>query len=188
MSAVDLDLVDDQPGLETYRNMGRGGYTIKRFGEKRGRYDHEHIRGGAVFDITPEERRINERAILHPSNNPWANGTFLALHLKAGERDTAKIEAAQEGLQDDDLAAMLKLNAATFKKRVAEVPARLTVARLLQMALDADAPASKVTAIQERLNELHPNASQRDGRTSRRQLPPSAGAHSGDANDPSRER
>lgn len=151
-------MVDDLEKLESWQNVAKGRAFLKKFGDRPGKMGTELINGGQVFNILPAERRLNQRAVANPKDDPFTNGHFVGIHLIEDEKDTAALKAASQGLTEDELKAIFKLSGAKFSARLEQITERVTLQRLREVGVILDAATSKVTAVAERLAELHPNS------------------------------
>lgn len=151
-------LIAEHERLEQWKNVAAGKFFVKKFGERAGKTETEMVGGGSVFGILPAERRLNQRAVHNPKDDPFTNGNFVHIHLIEGESDTEALKASTQGLTEDELKAIYKLKGAAFANRIEQLTERVTLQRLLEVGVILDVPNSKVSAVSERLVELFPTA------------------------------
>jgi hypothetical protein len=102
---ADTDPIPVEQGVETWRNGSAGIVVINRVGEY-GRRISDSIHGGRVFQITPQERRMNQGACALPTQDPFTNGTLHPQTLLDSEPDTAFLRENPSGAKSSVRASM----------------------------------------------------------------------------------
>src|SRR4051794_30037083 len=130
---VDPTLVPLEPGLELWRNMVPGIVAINRSAEY-GRKRVELIQGGRAFNITPQERRMNQNACARPELDVFTNGTLQPVTLLEDEPDTVALRQNPNVLDDKDIERVFRLKGEAFAERLAQVSNSATLSRLSDLA------------------------------------------------------
>lgn len=144
---------------ETWRNSAEGTVFLMMYGA-RGEVRHNQIRGNQQFEITPDERRMNQDAVADESMDPFLNGMFEPVRLIDDEEDYAKLKDNPEIVSETEMGDLLssETHFKHFETRVAQISNPFTLGRLLSVAKERDASHKRVEKIVERLREIAPVA------------------------------
>lgn len=149
--------------VETWRNPGQSRVVIRRADRRTGDMTGEEmVNGGKTFTITPLERELNQRMAYSPELDLFSNGTLTPIDLIEGSDAAREFARNPNLLSDGDMQRLVtpargkakEASDAAFAEKLASINNPTTVARLLQLAEEEDAPISRVRAIQARLSEL----------------------------------
>lgn len=149
--------------VETWRNTLAGKVVVNRIGEY-GRMVASVVHGGRTFQITPQERRMNQSGIATPEQDPFTNGTLAPVELVDGEPDTEALRANPNALSEEDLPKLFQLKGAEFVERIAQITNHAPLARLVELARDPryDATLSQYEALKTAESELRATRDDRD--------------------------
>lgn len=149
------DPIPIDASVETWRNNMPGKVVITRVGEY-GRHETIIVNGGRTFEITPQERRINQSAAANPDLDVFVNGTLSPVMLIDGEPDTEALRANPNTLDENELPKLFQLRGEEFADRVKQITTLPPIARLLELARDPnyDAALSQYEALKAREVEL----------------------------------
>lgn len=150
-------MAEVNPELEVWKSLVLGPRGINRFSEK-GERVIERVDGGGTFDITPDERRRNQRLVRDARNDDFTNGTFILLTAVDSDPNSVSLWNQPQALEDDELEAMLDLPYARFLERLEEVNEAVTAERLYMLCRKVDAGTQKLKATTAKLKALNPNA------------------------------
>lgn len=146
------------PDVEEWESVVAGLRGIVVWDES-GEWHVDDVDGGAVFYITPENRRRQARMCRDQADNPFTNGAFRMLAAVADDRNSESLlENADKVPDGDTLDEILDLPMAKFAKAVSEIAEPITAERLYTAARKAEAGQRKIGAIAKRLKELDPAA------------------------------
>lgn len=120
----------------------------------RGEMSQRVIQPGRVFEISTEERQHYQGQVADAKDDEFMNGTFDAVKLVDSAEDYEIIANAPDRFSDDDLRDMIKGQAMTVAKRVAEIDNPVTLSRLIKLAEEADVSKSKLDVLSDRHGEL----------------------------------
>jgi hypothetical protein len=121
--------------VETWQNETQGVVVINRVGEY-GRRADDLIQGGRRFQVTPQERRMNQNAVNSADQDVFTNGTLRPLDLLEGDPDTKRLLANPNILDEDELPKIFVLKGEMFRQRIAEITNPSAIARLIELARD----------------------------------------------------
>lgn len=131
-------------GIETWQNETSGIVAINRVGEY-GRQIVDLIAGKRRFQITPQERRMNQNAVNSAEQDIFTNGTLRPIDLLDDDPDTERLLANPNIVDESDLPKLFLLKGEQFRQRIAEITNPTAVARVLELARD---PANEATLFQ----------------------------------------
>jgi hypothetical protein len=94
---------------------------------------------GRRFNISAEDRELNELLCFKPSQNAFRNG--LLLPVKGSE--VAKAAEDPNMLTDAEIIALLALEGNSFKSKIGKITAEATLRRIDEIAADLEEPLSK---------------------------------------------
>lgn len=143
--------------LETWQNIGRARYVLKKFSAK-GDLVGEIIAGGRKFHVTTRERHINSEMTANSSLDPFSNGMFAPVKLLDSTDDLEQIASNPNLIGEDEMADLVKGKIDVLRKRLPEISNTIVLDRLLEVAKAQDATVGKVDAIEKRIEELSPAA------------------------------
>lgn len=145
------------PGLELWRNGGRGRVLVNRFGND-GKVRAELIGGGKAFHLTPTERRMNQEMAALPSLDVFSNGTLQPVRLLDGEPDTQALLDNPNHIPDDDARKVFKLGDPQFKARIEAVTNGAALENLRTLAQERQTRATvwQLQVIEARLADVAP--------------------------------
>lgn len=150
--ATPANTVDE---LETWRNISRSRHVLKKFGAKGDLID-EMIAGKKQFHVSTRERHINTEMAAEDKLDPFTNGMFVPVTLLDSTEDAEQIASNPNVLSESEMVDLVKGAAPKLKARLEEIINPIVVERLREVAADADVQASKMTAIEARLEALQP--------------------------------
>lgn len=130
---VDPDLIPIDPGLELWKSTVPGIVAVNRLAEY-GRKRVELIKGNRSFNITPQERRMNQNACALPELDPFTNGTLQPVSLIDDEPDTPALRENPNVLDDKDIEKIFRVKGEAFADRIAKITNPSTLNRLAEMA------------------------------------------------------
>lgn len=141
--------------VETWQNETQGTVVINKVGEY-GRRVVELVHGGRRFQVTPQERRMNQNAAHGSDQDIFSNGTLRPVSLIDDDPDTERLLANPNILAADDLPKLFTLKGDKFRERIGQITNEATLARVLELARDHrnDASLSQYEALKEREIEL----------------------------------
>lgn len=131
----DHERVPIDAGVETWRNTLAGKVVINRVGEY-GRRIADIVHGGRTFQITPQERRMNQSAAASADQDLFTNGTLAPVTLIDGEPDTEFLRTNPNALSEEDLPKLFQLTIAEFTDRIGKITASTPIGRLIELARD----------------------------------------------------
>lgn len=152
---TETEPIEVQAAVETWKNDTAGTVIINRVGEY-GRRIVDIIHGGRQFQITPEERRMNQNAAHSAEVDIFTNGTLRPIDLLDTDPDTEELLKNPNILSDDDLPKLFTLKGDVFRERLAAISNPVVLSRLAEIARDPDYDASlaQYEAIKSREVEL----------------------------------
>lgn len=106
-------------------------------------------RKGHRFEISPDDRRDNQRRIIDPEQDPFRNGMLMRVDGNQQDIPETKSEAV---LSSEEELEILDLPEAEFRDRIASLP-ELPVRNIRSVAEAAGASHSKVTWLDEHIAE-----------------------------------
>lgn len=118
----------------------------------------ERVDGGAIFYISPEERRRNQQMVRDKRNDDFTNGAFLMRACVESDAESKRLYANKTAKPDTELVKLLDSTSATFTKKLAEIKEPVTAERLYRMARRNDIGGAKLKAIVALVKELDPHA------------------------------
>lgn len=130
--------------VETWQNETLGVVAINRVGEY-GRNSVDLIQGGRRFQVTPQERRMNQNAVNSADQDVFTNGTLRPLDLLDDDPDTERLMANPNILEEGELPRMFLLKGEQFRQRIAQITNPATITRIIDLARD---PAYDATLFQ----------------------------------------
>jgi hypothetical protein len=141
--------------VETWQNETPGTVAINRVGEY-GRRVVDLIHGGRRFQVTPQERRMNQNAANSPEQDIFTNGTLRPIDLLDDDPDTEKLKANPNIFREGELPELFNLKGEMFRQRIAEIKNPAALARLIELARDPrlEATLTQYEAIKSREIEL----------------------------------
>jgi hypothetical protein len=131
-------------GVETWQNDTYGVIAINRVGEY-GRHNVDLIQGKRRFQITPQERRMNQNAANSVEQDIFTNGTLRPIDLLDDDPDTERLFNNPNIVDEGELPKLFVLKGELFRQRIAEISNPATVQRLIELARD---PVHDVTLFQ----------------------------------------
>lgn len=138
---------------ETWENLSRQPCVIPSI-NFRGETAQKIVPPGREFQISAEERQLYQSRVDDPKRDKFMNGTYKAVKLVETAEDYAEVMDAPDRLSEDDLKALLKGQAATVEKKVAEIDNPVTIQRLIDIAIENDVARSKLEVLEARHDEL----------------------------------
>jgi hypothetical protein len=138
---ADTEPIPVQADVETWQNETLGIVAINRVGEY-GRQTVDLIQGGRRFQVTPQERRMNQNATNSTEQDVFTNGTLRPLNLIDGDPDTERLMANPNILKEGELSAIFLLKGEMFRQRIAEITNPASVSRIIDLARDPAHEAS----------------------------------------------
>lgn len=149
------DPIPVDANVETWRNNMPGTVIITRVGEY-GRKEVTAVNGGRTFEITPQERRINQSAAATRDLDVFTNGTLSPVTLLDDEPDTEALRSNPNTLDEEELPQLFRLRGAEFTERIGQITTLPPIGRLLELARDPlyDATLSQYEALKSRDLEL----------------------------------
>lgn len=130
---VDPALIPPEPGIEVWKNRSEGTVALSRLGDY-GRTRTELIKGGRVFHITPQERRMNQNQCAVEASDFFTNGTLAPIHLVDGEVDTEILRANPNTFEEVDIQKLFKIKGEAFAERLAEITSAAALDRFVELA------------------------------------------------------
>lgn len=153
-------VVDDSSGMETWKNATRSTVVLRRF-DRTGKLTDEVVRGGSVFHITPDERRLNQEIAASDDLDMFQNGLLAPVKLIESAEDVEQFKSNPNHMSEDDMLALLQSRSAkAFQERVSNITNPVTLKRLLEMAAQSDeanATVKQVEFVTARLQEVSPS-------------------------------
>lgn len=149
-------MINDNPDLESWRNVSAGLLVFKKFDRLTGRNVEEPVVAGRTFHVTPEERRRYESECASDALNPFANGILEAVHLLDTEEDAKEIASNPNQLADSDIDALFTGHWKTFEKKLAEISSPFTLNRMIERAGSVDATVKQIAMLEARMREVNP--------------------------------
>jgi hypothetical protein len=145
--------------VETWKNDTAGTVVINRVGEY-GRRMVDLIHGGRQFQITPEERRMNQNAAHSADLDNFSNGTLRPIDLLDDDPDTEKLRNNPNILGEKDLPMLFETKGEVFRQRLAAIENPAVLDRLADLARDPrfDASLAQYEMIKSRIVEMRTDA------------------------------
>jgi hypothetical protein len=128
-----IDGMPVDPGVESWLNTSPSLVHLIKIGEY-GKRETELVYGGRVFNLTPQERRINQTQCYDAKNDPFTNGVFKPLSLLDDEPDTKTLRNNPNVLDDDGIAELFTLTGEAFSQRLISITNSTAVDRLIETA------------------------------------------------------
>lgn len=141
----------EKKDLESWQNMSRGTHFIRRLDHRGELTRVEGVDPGKVVHISPEERRINSEQAASEDLDVFRNGIFHAVRLIEDNEEAREIAANPNAMSESDMVALVKGHPKTFTARLNGITNQVTLERLLQTAMNEDAPVRRVEAIKEKI-------------------------------------
>lgn len=159
------EMIPMHAGVETWRNETAGLITINRVGEY-GRPIVDLIDAGRTFQLTPQERRMNQNACYSRELDIFTNGALRPIDLLDGEPDTELLRKNPNTFTDAELQRIFALSGDHFVERIGQVSNVGAVARILDLARDPayGATLAQYEAIRSRESALKGQVGQQEGR------------------------
>lgn len=151
---VDPTLVPLQPDMETWKNVSAGKVWINRIGDY-GKPRTEIVVGGRSFNLTPQERRMNQNVVARPELDVFTNGTLQPISLIDEEWDTEMLRSSPNALGELDIEKLFKVRGEAFRDRLEQITNLATVNRLAELARE---PRFNVTVQQYEIVKLRERA------------------------------
>lgn len=147
--------IDVHADVETWQNETPGVVAINRVGEY-GRRVVDLVQGGRRFQVTPQERRMNQNAANSVEQDIFTNGTLRPIDLLDDDPDTERLRSNPNIFREGELPELFNVKGEVFRQRIAEITNPATLARLIELARDPryDASLSQYEAIKSREMEL----------------------------------
>lgn len=142
--------------LETWENISRSRFFIKKY-NNRGDLINTEVQGRRKFHVTPQERAVNQELMASERKDPFLNGMFAPVRLLDTTEDAEEIASNPNVIGESEMVNLVKGSAKALKERIGSITNHVLLARLLEVASEQDVQASKITAIQERLDEVNPS-------------------------------
>lgn len=141
--------------VETWENQTNGVVAINRVGEY-GRKQVDLIQGGRRFQVTPQERRMNQNATNSAEQDIFTNGTLRPIDLLDDDPDSEKLRTNPNILGEDELPRIFALKGEHFRQRIAEITNPATLAKIVELARDPqfDATLFQYETVKQRELEL----------------------------------
>lgn len=154
---VTTEPISQKSDVETWRNDTHGIVTINRVGEY-GRKVVDIVHGGRTFELTPQERRMNQHACANTTLDMFTNGTLRPIDLIEDEPDTELLKTNPNTFSDEDLPKLFRLKAIQFAERIGLITNSAVLSRIAELARDPglEATLAQYEAIKAREVELGP--------------------------------
>lgn len=139
---------------EVWVNATRGKHGVVRLspsGEEKG---IDLIRGKARFTISKAERIATQQKIRKPENDPFRNGSFVAVSVDSDDPELQKILKDPNSISDKEIADLFEGRLNALESRLAKIDSATVLKRLLAVANDEGASTRRVQAIRERLDQV----------------------------------
>jgi hypothetical protein len=159
------ELIPIHSGVETWRNETAGLITVNRVGEY-GRPVVDVIDAGRTFQVTPQERRMNQNACYSRELDIFTNGALRPIDLLEGEPDTELLRKNPNTFTDDELKRVFALDGVHFVERIGLISNAGAISRILELARDPayGATLAQYEAIRARESALRGQVGQQEGR------------------------
>lgn len=139
---------------EVWQNVSKGYVSIFKLDNRGNRID-ELIPPGGKTHLLPDERIMNHEICLDDKFDVFQNGILHPVRIVDSSDDYVSVSGNPNHVGESELKELLKLHAATLRKRLKDMTALPAVQRLLELAeADEDTKQSTLTVISERLAEL----------------------------------
>lgn len=151
-------IVEDSNKYETWKNATRSTVVLKKH-DRKGNLVDEVIRGGKIFAITPEERRMNQEIAANQKQDMFMNGLLAPVRLLESSDDVQELQSNPNHMTDEDIIEVFKIKSAkAFKERVSAVTNPLTLKRMLEVAHleEANAMVKQVEYVTNCLKTIQP--------------------------------
>lgn len=142
--------------FETWKNVTKGRVYILRQNRLTGLTKHELVNSGRSFQISPDERRLNQENAANNDLDVFANGILCPVKLLDDAEDAKEIASNPNLLSDTDIKDLFSAHYKTFEKKVAEIRNPATLDRLREVGKAEDAAISRMALIEARIDELTP--------------------------------
>lgn len=148
--------------VETWQNPGQSRVVVRRLNHRDELVNDEMVGPGRTFTITSTERELNQQLANSPEQDVFRNGRLVPVQLLEGSDIAREVATNPNLLTDGDMRVLATAGtqsksleaAAAFQHRLSQITNPTTLERLYQLAIDEDAPYSRVTAIMRRLGEV----------------------------------
>jgi len=152
-------IVEDESKYEAWKNATRSTVVLKKI-DRSGNLIDEVIRGGRTFNLTPDERRLNQEIASTDKLDMFQNGLLSPVRLIEGATDVEKFKETPNHISEDEMAALITgQSQKAFTERVTAITNPVTLKRMLEIAEsdEVDATVKRAKFLSERLNELSPS-------------------------------
>lgn len=148
-------MMAEDKAYESWKYLGAGRISLLKYNQK-GELAGELIPGGKVFQISPQERRINQEMAAGEDLDFFRNGQLAPVRLLDTD-DAAELASNPNVMSETDMRSLFKTNWKNFDSRIQEVSNTSTLERLVQIAKEVDATVRQLEIIESRLDELKPS-------------------------------
>lgn len=142
---------------EIWRNDSKGVVQVKKLGPN-GRLEPVLVQPGRSFDMTSEERKLNQMEIATAADDPWTNDLFGrvgAIDSIVESNPDKEIASTPERVSADDL---FGLGIPDLKERVAEITNPATLRAIYESGVRSEARPAKLAVVEARVREIDADA------------------------------
>lgn len=143
--------------FESWKNVGQGRIYILRQDRLTGLSKHELVNAGRTFQISKEERQLNQENAANDDLDIFANGMLVPVRLLEGDEESEALATNPQYLAESELGSLFDLHWKQFEKRVSELRSPVTLDRLKDAGKERDATVKQMAVIEARLAELLPD-------------------------------
>lgn len=144
---------------ETWQNVTAGRVVINRLDHRGDLTKTDIIDPGKKFNLTTEERRMNQELAARADMDVFSNGTLQPVRILEDVEDAREIASNPNLMPESEMRSLMKhtIKADTFRDRIAGVTNPAALDRLLAIAEEEDATVSKVEVIRAQIREHSPD-------------------------------
>ncbi len=141
---------------EIWRNNSEGILQIKKLGPN-GRLEPILVHPGRTFDMTVEERRLNQMEIATPADDPWTNELLGRMDILEGDADVAAHRTPGQ-LGESEMKDLFAGAIGDLRTAVAGITNPVTLKRLWDLGTASETKPAKLSVVEARVREVDPSA------------------------------
>ncbi len=142
---------------EIWRNDSEGIVQVKKAGAN-GRLEPVLVQPGRTFDMTTDERKLNQMEIATATDDPWTNKLFS----RVGAIDSiVESDPAREVASTPDrvsFADLFSLGLPDLRAQVADITNPTTLRAMYESGVESGAKPAKIQVVADRVREIDADA------------------------------
>jgi hypothetical protein len=151
-------IVENTKDYEQWENTTAARVVLRRL-DRKGELTDELIGSFRKFQISPQERKLNQEQAADAESDPFQNGRLAPVRLIETEEDYEAIKSNPNIVGEEDMKGILaKTSVKAFKERIEQISNPYALQRMLEIASNDDKATNRqVEIIKARLVEISPS-------------------------------